>query len=229
MKTKWKDYLELITYDKVEDYYLEKFDGDKQKASIAMVLSFTDKKDSVLLNNYNIYDSIDEMVFGQFIACEKVISSGNDKNIILEILSYNIFRPVNDIMFDNTDRQKEEIHVESIREEDSFVLIQIINKWLDHRNYYVNKKYNGVFYKIIDDEDVEDEEELTGDELSAEEQFSRNWYWYAMVRSLASENVLKIEEVLMKPMADIAPELAYRRQKDVIDTARRKREEQLRR
>lgn len=227
LKTSWSDYLEMTSYKNKGKYFTDKY-GDNNKAKLAQLLTFVGSESDELAKEYTVYENIDDMVFGQFIACENALTKGLDMHIVLELIAISVIRPASDEVFDNTDREKEVAHVSDLRKEDSTAVLNIVNDYIRARNYYVNHKYNGVFYKLKSDDD-EEEVDLDEDEKSSEEKFADNWYWYAMIRSLTNEDILRLEDVLMLEMSTIAPELSYKRQKYMIDEARRKREEAIRR
>lgn len=226
MKIRWEDYLIAIKREDPLDYYTEIY-GSRNIAQLAVIIESKKEIENDLDERYRVITNIDDMVFGQFISAEKAITAKEEKIIGMELLSYAIIRPLQDIEFDNTDTEKEIKLIKSIRDEDAFVILNELQKYAGLRKRYVHGKYNGVFYKIYNGEDDDDDDDPTEEDLTAEVKFSNEWYWYVIMRSLALEDMDRYEQILMTKMSEIAPELAFRRQRDIIEDARRRRQEQI--
>lgn len=215
---KWKDYIE--SNGDLESHLLSKY----SEVEVASILRLFNNREPLLLNSkFTTVSSVGNMVFGQFIMAERALTTMDNHYESLRELANSIIRPLGDAVFDNTDDSKESLlHIEIMDENAKDVLEECIN-YSDIRNKFVKEDFAGVFYKSDNDEEEEDDDDI--DEESFEAKFSRDWYWYTIVNSLASDDILKHEAIYMMKMRDVAPHLAYLRMKGIIDYKRHKAQE----
>ena len=103
-------------------------------------------------------------------------------------------------------------------------MYSVINRFLSERDDLLFNKFSGVFYEIPSEDDEEkDEEEVTNDNL-----FEQQWYWYSIVRSLAKEDITKYDDIYMLKMSTVMPEMSYLAQKNKIESARARQQEAMR-
>lgn len=96
-----------------------------------------------------------------------------------------------------------------------------IHQYLENRDFILFKQFSGVFYEI---DDEEEEEEDKKEDKTSENLFHSQWYWYAMVRMLAKEDITRYNEIYMLKMATVLPEMSYIAQRDKIENAERRRQ-----
>jgi len=219
----WRDYIKAIESGDAMSYYSTIY-GSEEIALVVVDYWMNQYKPLGLDGMFNLVESINTMPFGQFIAGETALTSGFDKHKALEILSLTVLRPIEDVEFDNTDRVKEARHVEDVMNTQAAEVLNEIEKYVGIRDTFVNNTYAGVFYQIQNEvvEEEEDKSEYTADD-TMEEQFSKQWYWYAIIRTLANEVMWDYERVMMTPMNIVAPELAYKRHRQIVEEIREKR------
>lgn len=205
---------------------LSKYMTTKYGDSGVYMLETSDNRIPERLNHkYNIVTTIEKMVFGQFIMAERALTSGHEYNIALDLLAKAIIRPGTDTVFDNTDDTKELELNNAIPLESAKDIMALCVAYTEIRDLFVNTTFAGVFYKSKEETDVEEEDEDTEEEGTFEQKFNKDWYWHTIVDSLANNDILKHEPILMLEMQDVAPHLAYLRMKGIIDYKQRKAEE----
>ncbi len=217
---KWIDYVE--SNGDLESHLLSKYSNIEVGSIIRL---FNSRKPLLLDAKFNLVSSIGNMVFGQFIMAERALTTMDNHYESLRELANSIIRPLEDSVFDNTDDGKELLLRAEIMDENAKDVLEECIRYSDIRNKFVKEDFAGVFYKSDNEEDEEDEDEDDIDDESFEAKFSRDWYWYTIVNSLASDDILKHEAIYMMKMRDIAPHLAYLRMKGIIDYKQRKAEE----
>jgi len=174
--------------------------------------------------NKKIYYGIEEMVFGQFIMVEQILTgkagiSATQADVELAKL---IIRPVEDYVFDNDDGHKEINNEEDILSYDVREVYYVIERFIKRRNKTVFEDYSGVFY------DPKEEAE-EGDQMDEEQgaNFHQQWYYYSLVRMLANDDITKYNEIYMLPMKEVLPEMSYLSQKRKIESAEQRKQEAL--
>ena len=217
---KWIDYVE--SNGDLESHLLSKYSNIEVGSIIRL---FNSRKPLLLDAKFNLVSSIGNMVFGQFIMAERALTTMDNHYESLRELANSIIRPLEDSVFDNTDDGKELLLRAEIMDEKAKDVLEECNRYSDIRNKFVKEDFAGVFYKSDKEEEEEDEDEDDIDDESFEAKFSRDWYWYTIVNSLASDDILKHEAIYMMKMRDVAPHLAYLRMKGIIDYKQRKAEE----
>jgi len=225
MTLEFKDYLECI--DDLSGCLFEKFGKD---ASWYMK-NFYDRIPLDLRDRYNIYTDIDSMVFGQFTTIEVAFTGRLSNRDAMRFIATNIIRPKDDVVFDNTDEEKENEHVKNILSEPAKDVIDVCNLFAENRKKYLHETFKGVFYAEPDgddDESDEDEDKDKNKTVTLEEYFNKEWYWYQVKDLLANHVLAEHEKIEMMLMERVAPHLAYLRIKGKIEYKQMK-DEQLKR
>ena len=172
------------------------------------------------------YTKVEELVLGQFIMLEQIITGKTklaDHLIDLEIAKL-VIRPKHHTTFDNENIEDELKNQEDILDMDVREVYWVLDAFIEARNKTLFKDFSGVFYDVNDDED--DEEENV-EEKTSEMLFSQQWYWYSIVRMLAQEDITKYEEIYMLPMSTVLPEMSYLAQKSKIESARQRQQQAM--
>ena len=173
----------------------------------------------------HIYLDVNNLVLGQFIMLEQIITGKTklpDHLIDLEIAKL-IIRPKEDDVFDNEDVKKESDNQRDILNLDVRYVYYVLNTYIEHRNKILFKDFAGVFYEPQDEEEESDEGESTSDML-----FNQQWYWYSIVRMLSGEDIHKYEQTYMLPMRTVLPEMSYLAQKSKIESANQRQQAAMR-
>ena len=191
------------------------------------------KLDNLSLNNkFNYTTQVTDMVLGQFIMTEQIITGKTDYNTDAEndlALAQLIFRPKHHTEFDNDNTKDENENTNKILDCEVTEVYSVIQEYLEVRELVLFKQFAGVFYEVPDkkDENENEEEELEQDK-SGEQLFQQQWYWYSMVRLLAKEDVTKYDEIYMLKMSTVMPEMSYLAQKNKIDSANQRQQQAMR-
>lgn len=214
----------FIESDKNISGYLDSLDvADKIKAIRDISDFYPIKEDTNVFieteTRFNCFKDIDELVLGQFIMIEQIItgktnyisSAHND----LELAKL-VIRPKHHSVFDNEDISEELKNQNNILDTDVRQVYAVLQRFLNNRDYVLFTQFKGVFYEVPDDDEDEEEEvqEKTGESL-----FQQQWYWYSIVRMLAKEDITRYEEIYMLRMNLVMPEMSYIAQKNKIDSA----------
>tara|TARA_R110002110_G_scaffold402357_2_gene619617 strand:- start:817 stop:1530 length:714 start_codon:yes stop_codon:yes gene_type:complete len=223
----------FIESDKNISGYLDSLDvADKIKAIRDISDFYPIKEDTNVSTQtetrFNCYKDIDELVLGQFIMIEQIItgktnyisSAHND----LELAKL-VIRPKHHSVFDNDDVNEESKNQNNILDTDVRQVYAVLQRFLNNRDYVLFTQFKGVFYEVPDDDEDEEEEvqEKTGESL-----FQQQWYWYSIVRMLAKEDITRYEEIYMLRMNLVMPEMSYIAQKNKIDSANVRQEQMTR-
>ena len=178
-------------------------------------------------NKFNIYTDITELVLGQFIMLEQIITGktkyATDAENDLAIAQL-VLRPKHHSDFDNEKTEDENVNNENILNSPVEDIYRILTQFLDNREFVLFKQFSGVFYESQDEEDVEEGEDGTD---TAEQLFTQQWYWYSMVRMLAKEDITRYGEIYMLKMATVMPEMSYLAQKNKIEAANQRQQQAL--
>ncbi len=176
---------------------------------------------------FNVYTSINDLVLGQFIMLEQIITGKTrlqEYEIDLEILKL-ILRPKHHSSFDNENKEDEKENEYKILNTETLELYGALNSFLEDRNKVLFKDFAGVFYDLKDEDEEEEEQK---EEKTSEMLFQSQWYWYSIVRMLAQEDIRRYAEIYMLPMSSVLPEMSYLAQKNKIEDANRRQSEALR-
>lgn len=178
-----------------------------------------------IFEDFNVTLKVEDAVLGQFIMLEQIITGKtqfNDENQRDLEFAKLILRPKNHIEFDNEIQEDEIENQEKILASSVQDVYSVINTYLENRDFVLFKQFSGVFYEIDDEE--EDQEEDKKQDKTNENLFHSQWYWYAMVRMLAKEDITRYNEIYMLKMSVVLPEMSYIAQRDKIENAERRRQ-----
>jgi hypothetical protein len=178
-----------------------------------------------IFEDFNVTLRVEDAVLGQFIMLEQIITGKtqfNDENQRDLEFAKLILRPKNHIEFDNEVEEDEIENQEKILASSVQDVYSVINTYLENRDFVLFKQFAGVFYEIDDEE--EDEDENKKEDKTNENLFHSQWYWYAMVRMLAKEDITRYNEIYMLKMSVVLPEMSYIAQRDKIENAERRRQ-----
>ena len=181
------------------------------------------------LKNFKIHKDINSLVLGQFIMIEQIITGKHnfkyDVENDLEIAKL-LIRPSSHDVFDNQDPEVERVNEENILKASVKDVYQILQSFLDVREFVLFEQFKGVFYEVKEDSEDEDDEDDSPND-SSEALFQQQWYWYSMVRMLAKEDITKYDEIYMLNMSTVMPEMSFLAQKNKIDSARAREQNAL--
>ena len=232
----FKNHIELIKHLKKSDdiiAFLDNFRGvEKLKVSRSIKEDYPLKPKNTISqemkDGFSICTSINDLVLGQFIMIEQIITgktSLQEYQIDLEIFKL-ILRPKHHTAFDNENPQEEKDNEYKILNTETLDLYGAMNLFLEDRNKVLFKDFAGVFYDLKEDNEEQEEEEQG--ERTSEMLFQSQWYWYSIVRMLAQEDIRRYSEIYMLPMNTVLPEMSYLAQKNKIEDANRRQSEALR-
>ncbi len=212
--------------------FLDKFRGvERLKISRSIKEDYPLKPKNVISEDikeqFNVYTSINDLVLGQFIMLEQIITGKTrlqEYPIDLEMLKL-ILRPKHHTTFDNENKEDERKNEYKILNTDTLDLYGVLNTFLEDRNKVLFKDFAGVFYDLKEDEEEQEEDK---EDKTSEMLFQSQWYWYSIVRMLAQEDVRRYSEIYMLPMNTVLPEMSYLAQKNKIEDANRRQSEALR-
>tara|TARA_R110002153_G_scaffold56369_5_gene155846 strand:- start:393 stop:1091 length:699 start_codon:yes stop_codon:yes gene_type:complete len=174
--------------------------------------------------NKKIYYGVEEMVFGQFIMVEQILTGkmGLNNHVTDLELAKLLIRPIDNLVFDNEDGHKELANENDLLGYDVREIYYVLERFTKRRNKTMFEDYSGVFYDPKEDE--EDEDTLGVD---SGPNFHQQWYYYSLVRMLANEDITKYDEIYMLPMKSVLPEMSYLSQKRKIDDAESRKQSAL--
>jgi len=232
-----KDHIDLIKHIKKSrdiDSFLDNYKGvERLKIAREIEQSYPiDAKSEIsdeLYDSFKVYNGIQDLVLGQFIMIEQIITGKTkipEHSADLEILKL-ILRPKHHKNFDNDNKEDEIKHQENILNTDIKPLYSFINYFIDDRNQVLFKDFSGVFYDSKEDEDESDSKEIKEDK-TAKAVFNQQWYWYSIVRMLSGEDIHKYNDTYMLPMNTVLPEMSYLAQKNKIDSANERQQQAMR-
>lgn len=174
----------------------------------------------------SIYTRIEELVLGQFIMVEQIITGKTklpDHLVDYEIAKL-IIRPKEHKEFDNSDPELEKKNGEDILSYDVREVYWVLEKMIANRNKTLFKDFSGVFYEAPSDDDEEDNQP---EEKTAQMLFNQQWYWYSIVRMLSGEDIHKYEDTYMLPMSIVLPEMSFIAQQSKIEAANQRQRQAL--
>ena len=174
-----------------------------------------------------VYYTVEDMVFGQFIMVEQILTGKaglNNHQMDLELAKL-IIRPKEDLVFDNEDGQKEIDNENDILSYNVREIYYVLDRFINRRNKTLFQDYSGVFYDPKEEEEEGDDDYTA--EVDAGVNFHQQWYYYSLVRLLAQEDITRYNEIYMLPMKQVLPELSYLSQKRKIEEAEMRKQEAL--
>ena len=207
-----------IERDGLESYAKSLTPSDKVKLLrfLEVVNSQRGVEDAEITMNdrYNVYTDLLSMSLSQFIYLEHEIQHG------LSISLASLFiRPKDEESFDNT-QDYEEAHINSLLSEDGIQIMSLFQKLKANREFILFTKFSGVIYNRIEPiEGEEDEDEIEDNE------FSKRWFWYSIVRRLAREDITRFNEIYDLKVGNVLVELAYMAQVAEMEENQRRVEE----
>lgn len=232
-----KQHIDLMSYiDKKyspEDYVdslkpLEKLNFIRSSVETYPIQEHT-KHPTSILNSKTVFYKIDELVLGQFIMLEQIITGKTklaDHKVDLEIAKL-IIRPKNHKEFDNENVEDEINNQKDILSYDVREVYYILDAFINDREKILFNDFSGVFYDTPDpDSETDNEEEIN--EKTSDMVFSQQWYWYSIVRMLANEDITKYNEIYMLPMSTVLPEMSYLAQKSKIESSKQRQDQAMR-
>jgi len=184
------------------------------------------KLNKKLFKEKTIYQSIEQLVLGQFIMLEQIITGKTklpDHKVDLEILKL-IIRPKHHIEFDNENIKDETDNEEYILSLDLREVYYVLENFISSRNQTLFKDFSGVFYAPVDEDDTDEEIE---EDVASDNAFNQQWYWYSVVRLLSGEDIHRYEETYMLPMRTVLPEMSYLAQKNKIESAEQRKSQMM--
>jgi len=225
----FRDYLAASKADDPYEYYNELF-GDKETASVMITYHLKTKSVKGLGGKFKTIDKIEDMTLGQFISCEVILTSGENNAENIKQLAKIVIRPLNEDIYSNDDEDIEKSLEEAILDYDAREIMEEVERFTEIRNKFIKEVYRGVFY-MVDRQDKELMEEDVAGKDADQDEFIKQWYWYAITRKLAEENVIirqeplisKFENALNTKMAIVAPEIAYNRHKQILEEIEEKK------
>lgn len=232
----FEEHLEISKYAKKEQGFLgyighlapEKRVRMTREISNTYPLDMSWNESYSIHNNFKVYNEPMDLVLGQFIMIEQIITGKTKFETESEndlALAELLIRPKHQKLFDNEDVKEEARNKLNILNTPVQEVYSVLNSFLDKREFVLFKQFAGVFYETPDEDlDEEDgESDKTGESL-----FNQQWYWYSMVRMLAKEDVTKYDEVYMLKMSTVMPEMSYLAQKNKIEAAQSRKQEMMR-
>tara|TARA_R110000803_G_scaffold170144_1_gene233194 strand:+ start:327 stop:1040 length:714 start_codon:yes stop_codon:yes gene_type:complete len=186
------------------------------------------KYPSSILYSKNVFYKIEELVLGQFIMLEQIITGKTklaDHRVDLEIAKL-IIRPKKHTEFDNKNSEDEISNEKDILSYDVREVYKVLDTFISNREKTLFKDFSGVFYDAPE-EDAETKEEDV-DEKTSDMMFHQQWYWYSIVRMLAKEDITRYNDIYMLPMSSVLPEMSYLAQKAKIESASQRQNEAMR-
>ena len=231
----FRQHLEISKYSKEEngilDYISTLSPEDRISTTRSVVNTYpVEMKGNIsdkTKSKFNIHTDIMELVLGQFIMLEQIITGKTKYDSEAEndlAIAELIIRPKHHTKFDNENTEDEEINKQAILDTPVEDVYRAVTKFLDNREFVLFKQFSGVFYEIPDEEETEEEE---GD-VTSEQLFSQQWYWYSMVRMLAQEDIRRYSDIYMLKMSTVMPEMSYLAQKNKIESANQRQQAAMR-
>lgn len=227
----FKQHIEISSVLSKEDSIDKYIQGLPLAKRISMIRSIEevyplknmDRRDLSDFNTFNFSVRVEDLVLGQFIMLEQIITGKTTFKTEAEndlAIANLLLRPIHHKEFDNSNQEEEERNKENILNSDVRDVYGVLTKFLKNREHTLFKQFSGVFYEIDDDE--EDEEDDYVESKTSEQLFQQQWYWYSMVRMLAKEDITKYDEIYMLKMSTVMPEMSYLAQKSKIESASRR-------
>ncbi len=219
-----------VKEDSGENTYIESLDPlERLKLNREITDVYPIKESKVITdhikNNFNVTLGVDSAVLGQFIMLEQIITGKTTFNTEYErdlTFAKLLLRPNHHEEFDNETPEDEVINEEDILSSPVQDVYNVINRYLDNRDFVLFKQFSGVFYEISDDDEEEDVEESKEEDKTSQNLFHQQWYWYSIVRKLANEDITKYSEIYMLNMSVVLPEMSYLAQREKIESTQRR-------
>jgi hypothetical protein len=185
-------------------------------------------EDYKIHNSFNTYTDPMELVLGQFIMVEQIITGKTKFETEAEndlALAKLLIRPRTQQVFDNENPAEEQSNEHKILNTPVQEVYSVLSRFLDKREFVLFKQFAGVFYETPE-EDVEEGAENS--DPTGESLFAQQWYWYSMVRLLAKEDITKYDDIYMLKMSTVMPEMSFLAQKRKIESANQRQQQAMR-
>jgi len=179
--------------------------------------SFQDKG----ISRFKEIKDMNHISFGHFILLEKILALEIELDDKIKMIAPVILRPLDEVKLDNDNKEKEDKHKELVFDESIGSVYGAFNRFLELRQQYLHKTYNGVIYDTVhDDEEKEEEEEKTdvGTTQSAREFHAKKFFWNSMISLVAGGDIFKFNDTLELMMYQVMPYLAEKRSLEIIET-----------
>lgn len=175
-------------------------------------------------NDLKEISNIDSISWGHFVTIETYLTLGLDEVQLLKTVVPYLLRPKSEDILDNEDEEKEARHVAYVNSLDIGIVLAIFDRYISLRKQYLFKRYNGVIYKAIDEsrnqQDKEENEEPTHSAngvQSAEEMYSKKFFWHNLTMYIANGNLFDYQKALDMKMALVMVHLAEKKMKEIIE------------
>lgn len=196
-------------------------------------LTMGDSVSDYISENFTFHDNVFDLVLGQFIMIEQILTGKfkfkTSTESDLQLANF-LFRPKDEVEFDNEDPEKEEANRVAILNIPVQDFYNALNNFLKKREFVLFKQFSGVFYDATKED--EDEKDVSDSQSYGEDSgvdFNQQWYWYSIVRTLANENILMYDKVYMLKMSAVLPEMSYLAQKNKVESANQRAQQALNR
>jgi predicted nucleic acid-binding protein len=226
----FKTYIEASKSKDALEYYKKLYGID---TPVVLAYHLNTKTQYGVDGAFKTIKDIEDMTWGQFVSAEIILSNtDSDRADMVLSLSKIVLRPIRESTFSNDDEAAEKKHEEDILNFDARSIMEEVESYISLRDDFIKKKYRGVFYMVNKDGKELLEDEVAGKD-NAKDEFISQWYWYAITRSLAEDNIVinqdnnltKIENALNTKMSLVAPEVAYKRHVQILEELERKKQE----
>ena len=205
---------------------IEKFSKEQGFSEWDLEVFITQLQLSYPLQRYNnikgfkVLSGIEQMTYGQFMNFEHYLNNFVDN--VYELVSL-IIRPEDEEGYHTENHDK---HMAAVIELPCNEVETVLNDFLEDRTHVLYTKYKNVIYKEPKENTDSAETDTTEDGIeSAEQQFSKNFFFYEIARALVKEDITKIQDAYQAPMEDVFIELAFTAARSRIEEAKNKIEE----
>ena len=173
----FRQHLEISKYSKEEngilDYISTLSPEDRVSTTRSVVNTYpVEMKGNIsdeTKSKFNIHTDIMELVLGQFIMLEQIITGKTKYDSEAEndlAIAELIIRPKHHTKFDNENAEDEEINKQAILDTPVEDVYRAVTKFLDNREFVLFKQFSGVFYEIPDEEETEEELDAGAEEAT---------------------------------------------------------------
>ena len=179
-------------------------------------------KDSGVQGFKEITD-ISKISFGHFIVIEKILQIEADENEKMKMIAQYILRPEGEAMLDNDDAEKEAKHASKVLELPIGSVYAAFTRFIEKRNQYLFKDFNGVIYGTLDaDDEIKDDDDdkdskSTDSSVSAREFYNKKFFWYNLIGTVAGGDIFKRQLPIELPMYEVMPFLAEKRNLAIVE------------
>jgi len=196
--------------------------------SIDDILSYRDLKSSLEDNGHPFKEVTDfnTISFGHFIVMEKILGFNIDTEKKTRMLLPYILRPINEDKLDNSNKELEDKHIQEVLNYSIGSTLAAFTRFLEIRNTYLYKTYNGVIYGTLydddDDDDEEDKETHIDSSQSAREFHTKKFFWNELILVVAGGSIFETDRAVELPMFVVMPFLAQKRSLQIVENLEQK-------